>query len=127
MDSRSPYPATTRKMNKEQLLKLHDETCSKALEIMRQKNSDYTGGSQATDGLANFKASRILGLHPVLGLLLRVQDKLMRIRSFVADGELRVTGESVEDACDDLLNYAILCKALLIEEQNELTQTQQQP
>ena len=103
-------------MNTEQLLEIHEETCEAAREIMRQKNSDYTGGSEATDALENFKASLSLGLHPATGLLLRVQDKLMRIRSFVADGELRVVNESVEDACDDIVNYAILCKALLREE-----------
>jgi hypothetical protein len=103
-------------MNTEQLLRIHEETSEAAREIMRQKNSDYTGGSEATDALANFKASLSLNLHPVTGLLLRVQDKIMRIRSFVADGELRVVNESVEDACDDIVNYAILCKALLREE-----------
>ena len=103
-------------MNTEQLLQIHEETCDAAREIMRQKNSDYTGGSEATDALANFKASLSLGLHPATRLLLRVQDKIMRIRSFVADGELRVINESVEDACDDIVNYAILCKALLREE-----------
>ena len=103
-------------MNTEQLLRIHEETSEAARDIMRQKNSDYTGGSSATDALANFKASLSLDLHPVTGLLLRVQDKIMRIRSFVADGELRVVNESVEDACDDIVNYAILCKALLREE-----------
>jgi len=103
-------------MNTEQLLQIHEETCETARNIMRRKNSDYTGGSEATDALANFKASQSLNLHPATGLLLRVQDKIMRIRSFVADGELRVINESVEDACDDIVNYAILCKALLREE-----------
>jgi len=100
------------------LLEIHGETCKKALDIMRRKNNDYCGGKDASsvEALANFKAAKSLGLHPVTGLLLRVQDKLMRIKSFVADGELRVTNESVEDACDDIVNYAILCKALLIEE-----------
>ena len=28
-------------MNTEELLKLHDETCDKCKEIMKQKNSDY--------------------------------------------------------------------------------------
>ena len=106
-------------MTAEELLDLHIKTCATARLIMAQKNSDYTGGSKATDGLANFKASRIFKMHPVAGLLLRIQDKLMRIHSFIGDGELRVSGETVEDACDDLLNYAILCKALLIEEQQE--------
>ena len=108
-------------MNTDQLLQLHEETCKTARDIMRRKNSDYTGGSEATDALENFKASRSLGLHPATGLLLRVQDKLMRIRSFVADGELRVINESVEDACDDIVNYAILCKALLREETEKKT------
>jgi len=103
-------------MNTERLLQLHEETSELSRDIMRRKNSDYTGGSGATDALENFKASKALGLHPVTGLLLRVQDKLMRIRSFVSDGELRVVNESVEDACDDIVNYAILCKALLREE-----------
>ena len=103
-------------MNTEQLLQIHEETCETARNIMRQKNSDYTGGSGATDALAIFKASESLNLHPATGLLLRVQDKIMRIRSFVADGKLRVINESVEDACDDIVNYAILCKALLREE-----------
>lgn len=103
-------------MKTDDLLEIHKETCDAARGIMRQKNSDYTGGSEATDALANFKASLSLNLHPVTGLLLRVQDKIMRIRSFVADGELRVMNESVEDACDDIVNYAILCKALLREE-----------
>lgn len=83
---------------------------------MRAKNSDYTGGVQAKDALANFKASRSLGLHPVMGLLLRMQDKIQRVRSFVSDGKLRVAGEPVEDAFDDIVNYAILGKALILEE-----------
>jgi hypothetical protein len=106
-------------MNRDELLNLHDETCAKARSIMEAKNNDYTGGKQATDALANFKSASALGMHPVAGLLLRAQDKLMRIRSFVADGSLRVTGETVTDACDDLLNYAILCKALLLEEMQQ--------
>ena len=70
--------------------------------------------------MANFKASTSLNLHPVIGLLLRVQDKLMRISSFVADGKLRVINESVEDACDDIVNYAILAKAMLMEERSQI-------
>jgi hypothetical protein len=105
-------------MTPQDLLKLHDETSAKCRGIMERKNSDYTGGKTATDALANFKASSALGLHPVMGLLLRLQDKLMRIRSFVADGELRVDGETVEDAFDDGINYLILGKALLREERS---------
>jgi len=109
-----PNEVTT---SREQLLALHDETTKLARSIMEAKNSDYTGGEHAEDALANFKASLSLGVHPIIGLLLRTQDKLQRLRSFVADGKLRVTGEGPEDACNDIVNYAILCKALIREEQ----------
>ena len=50
------------------------------------------------------------------GLLLRVIDKIKRIYSFTNDSELSVPNETVEDACDDIVNYAILAKAMLLEE-----------
>lgn len=103
-------------MNRDDLLQLHDETCAKTRAIMVAKNNDYSGGTRAPDALANFKCSHTLDLHPVTGLLLRMQDKMMRVKSFVADGALKVSGETVEDAFDDMVNYAILGKALLREE-----------
>jgi hypothetical protein len=109
-------------MNTEQLLNLHDETCGKCKEIMKQKNSDYTGGKNATDVFANFNSSIILDIHPVQGLLLRLIDKIQRIRSFTNDKQLQVSNESVEDACEDIVNYAILAKAMLIEERKKIEQ-----
>tara|TARA_R110001583_G_scaffold103163_14_gene250314 strand:+ start:2925 stop:3317 length:393 start_codon:yes stop_codon:yes gene_type:complete len=109
-------------MNTEQLLNLHDETCSKCKEIMKKKNSDYTGGKNATDVFANFNSSVILDIHPVQGLLLRLIDKIQRIRSFTNDKQLQVSNESVEDACEDIVNYAILAKAMLIEERKKIEQ-----
>lgn len=110
-------------MKAKKLLELHDEMTARCKAIMTQKNSDYTGGENATDALANFKGAATLGIHPVMGLLLRVQDKMKRIESFVADGKLRVTGETVQDACDDMLNYSILAAALLKEEAEKLNDT----
>ncbi|MDB4755103.1 DUF1599 domain-containing protein [Akkermansiaceae bacterium] len=109
-------------MNSKELLQLHDDTCNACKEIMKQKNSDYTGGKSSTDPFANFNASSILDIHPVQGLLLRVIDKIQRIRSFTNDKELKVTNESVEDACDDIVNYAILAKAMLMEERSQIEQ-----
>ena len=109
-------------MNTEQLLNLHDETCGKCKEIMKQKNSDYTGGKNATDVFANFNSSVILDIHPVQGLLLRLIDKIQRIRSFTNDKQLQVSNESVEDACGVIVNYAILAKAMLIEERKKIEQ-----
>ena len=91
---------------------------------MQTKNSDYTGGKKATDPFANFKSSTVLGVHPVLGLLMRVLDKIQRIRSFVNDSELQVPDESVEDAFNDIINYMILGKGLLMEERANVADEQ---
>jgi len=107
-------------MTNKELLQLHDDTCNACKAIMKQKNSDYTGGKGATDVFANFNASKMLGIHPVQGLLLRVIDKIQRIRSFTNDKELSVPNETVEDACDDIVNYAILAKAMLMEERSQI-------
>ena len=115
-------------MTAKELLQLHDETCKTCRVIMEKKNSDYTGGRGATDPFANFNASKILNIHPVQGLLLRVIDKIQRIRSFTNDKELSVSNETVEDACDDIVNYAILAKAMLMEERKgakQLTEEQE--
>lgn len=106
-------------MTKTELLALHDETCTKCSQIMRKKNADYSGGDN--DPFSNFRIASIFGLHPVTGILLRVTDKLQRIRSFVAKGKLEVDGESVDDACDDIVNYAILIKGMLREEREAHT------
>mgnify|MGYP002623717567 CR=1 FL=1 len=103
-------------MTSKQLIELHDQTCKSCRDIMLKKNNDYTGGKKATDIFANFNSSKILDIHPVQGLLLRVIDKVQRIRSFTNDKELSVPNETVEDACDDIVNYAILAKAMLLDE-----------
>ena len=81
---------------------------------MKAKNQDYTAGGGVFD---NFKASHTLGVHPVLGILLRSQDKFMRIKSYLKHGKLAVEGEGVFDAIDDVINYLILAKGIILEEQ----------
>jgi hypothetical protein len=46
-----------------------------------------------------------------------MQDKIQRINSFANDGKLTVKEESVNDACEDIVNYAILIKAIASEDQ----------
>jgi hypothetical protein len=103
-------------MNTTDLLNLHKQTCDKCYGIVQKKNNDYSGGATSKDALTNFKMSTSLGLHPVMGLLLRIQDKMMRIKTFVSDGALKVSDETIDDAFEDMINYAILGKALLIDE-----------
>lgn len=102
-------------MNIVQLTKIHEDTAEKCLQIMLKKNSDYTGGEKSTDVFANFKMSEMLGIDPILGLTMRVLDKIQRIRSFANDGQLQVDDESVYDACEDIINYMVLAKAMFIE------------
>jgi hypothetical protein len=49
---------------------------------------------------------------------MRMVDKIQRIQSFTNDRKLEVPNESVDDACEDIINYAILAKAMLTEERD---------
>jgi hypothetical protein len=101
------------------VLKVHEETCNSCREVMKKKNSDYTGGKTSTDVFANFRSSEVLGINPVLGVMMRIMDKIQRIRSFTNDQELQVPNESVYDAFDDILNYAILGKCMIMEQREK--------
>lgn len=101
----------------DKLLQLHRDTADQCLSIMIAKNKDYTAGS--ADPYANFRISDAFGIHPAIGVILRITDKLQRIRSFAQAGEMAVKTESVEDACNDIVNYAILIKGIFRETQQE--------
>lgn len=101
----------------DQLFKLHDELCQAGKKIMESKNHDYRGGSG--DPLANFRGSTVFGINEICGILLRVQDKLMRIKTFAEKGELLVKGEGVMDAVIDVMNYMVLIAGFISECQYE--------
>lgn len=86
-------------MTRDELLLLHTELTTSAKELMVAKNHDYAGTS---DPFRNF---RRFGL---LGILVRLGDKLARLESFVENGELKVKDESVLDTVLDAINYSIL-------------------
>lgn len=102
-------------MTRQALFDLFDETTAHCRRIMAAKNSDYCAGEKGAeaDPFANFRISEAVGVHPVLGLLMRMMDKMQRVRAFVNDGKLAVSDETVEDAFDDMVNYAILGKGLM--------------
>lgn len=100
-------------MTIDELLAMHEETCTVARDIMRAKNADYTAGS--ADPFANFRASEAVGVQAELSILIRSLDKFQRIRSFVTLGSLQVKDESVDDAIQDVVNYMILLKGLIRE------------
>ena len=100
-------------MSATRLLEQHDELCKSAKDLMTRKNHDYTSGSG--DPFANFRGASYLGIKPELGILLRMQDKMMRIRTFIEKGELKVKDEGVTDALVDLVNYTVLMYGLIQE------------
>lgn len=99
-------------MTFEELLELHRYLCGKGKEIMTNKNHDYTAGGGVFD---NFRHAEIFGVPGELGLLMRVMDKLMRLKSFIVLGKLAVEGEPAEDAIVDIINYMVLLAGMLDE------------
>lgn len=96
-------------MTRDELLTLHVGLTEDALEIMRAKNHDYTGGSG--DPFLNFRAAEYLGIDARLGLLLRMMDKVQRLRT-AATSTLQVKEETWKDAVLDIINYAVLYAGL---------------
>jgi hypothetical protein len=94
-----------------------DYLYEKGRNIMMAKNHDYRGGSG--DPYANFRGSVNLGINPIVGILLRVEDKIQRIRTFASKGKLMVENEGVEDALVDVQNYMDLIYGLIKEARNE--------
>lgn len=72
-----------------------------------KKAADYGTGE---DPLANLRASKLLGIEPWIGAILRMSDKLFRVHSLIKNGSLK--NESIEDNLIDMSSYALL--ALLL-------------
>jgi hypothetical protein len=77
------------------------------MELLRKKGHDYSSGS---DSLSNF---RTWGL---MGILVRMDDKMARLRGYAQGKVLQVQDEGVRDTLRDLRNYAFLAQVLLDEE-----------
>lgn len=76
------------------------------LELTKKKNNDYSKGE---DPFKNFTMVEIMGIASAeQGFLTRMTDKMMRLSTFVQDGELMVADEKVEDTLQDLAVYSIL-------------------
>lgn len=79
-------------------------------EILRThiaKNHDYSGKAET---FGNIRAAKRFGIEPWVGAVLRLNDKVARIASFLEKGELKC--ESIEDSLLDIANYAIIALAV---------------
>ncbi len=90
----------------EEILALHD-----------QKNTDY---ASAADPLKNLKGCTRLGLPPITGTVIRMQDKWQRIENYFLNGNL--VNESVRDAFIDNAVYSLMAVLILDEMQKDLEQ-----
>lgn len=91
-------------MNREELFKLHQELSSIALEIMKNKNEDYSLGHP----FGNFMVAEALQASTAEnGIIIRMSDKLSRLVSVFAKGA-KVKDESIKDTIIDIINYAVL-------------------
>ena len=81
--------------------------------LHESKNKDYGTINLVGefDPLGNLKACTRLGLSPVVGVAVRLVDKMARLESFRRRGEL--TNESVDDTLRDMAVYSILAIVLL--------------
>jgi len=93
-----------------------EKTMQEMLELIHQKNSDYSHGD---DPFANFRISEDIGIDPLCGLWIRMEDKFQRIRAYLQRGDLKVNNEGIEDAFRDTIGYSLLALGMLKEKANE--------
>lgn len=86
-------------ISRDELLKTHQSLCEKAQDLMKAKNHDY---AHEADVFRNF---RYFGS---LGILVRLSDKLARLRSFEENGSFAVADEKLMDTILDTINYAVI-------------------
>lgn len=77
----------------------HERLCKAALALMLKKNQDYACQS---DPYRNF---RTFG---TLGVLVRLSDKLSRLRSFEENNKFAVEDEKLIDTIQDAVNYLVI-------------------
>lgn len=76
--------------------------CAELAALQEKKGKDYGTG---VDPLANLRSSEAFGIPSWVGSVMRGNDKMRRIQSFVVNGKLE--NEGIEDALMDLAVYAI--------------------
>ena len=76
---------------------MHKNICAELNDIYESKNADY-GDS----------FSKTFAEYGIVAPLLRLEDKLSRLKSLYKKGVQKVKQESVRDTLLDLANYAIL-------------------
>lgn len=78
------------------------------LDVIKRKNPNY-GSQENEDALANF---RDLGL---IGIVARINDKVQRLKNHALGKDITLKDEDVFDTVVDLMNYAAIYGAYVID------------
>jgi hypothetical protein len=81
-------------------------------ELHDKKQADY---GKESDPFANIRATEAWGMPAWVGAMMRANDKVHRLQSFVVNGNVK--NESVEDSLMDIAVYALIA-LVLFEEDN---------
>ena len=108
------------KMTREEFHKYFQDLQARAFTLMKKKNSDY---GASVDPFANFRMAVLVGVENEKGILLRMQDKMARLITFIRRGSLEVAEETWEDACIDIANYAFILAGMFKEAAGEKFET----
>jgi len=98
-------------MTRGELYRLHESVTGAARTIMRNKNHDYASDD---DPFRNFRK------HGLLGIMVRLSDKISRLETFLEQGKLKVKEETIHDTILDIINYAILFEGYRQDSENSL-------
>ena len=110
MDPRTTSASST--MNRDDLLKLHNDLTEEARGLMARKNHDYSGGESRESPFLNFSRVESMGITTTeKGFLVRMTDKMSRLSTFCKEGRFQVDDESLRDTILDMINYSILLYA----------------
>lgn len=97
-----------------ELLVSCNKTFNDCFVILEKKNNDY---ASLGNPFKNFDYIEHLGIKSEVGVLVRLNDKMMRISNLL-QREAFVTNETVEDTINDAINYLAILKAILQRNEN---------
>lgn len=110
-------------MNRKELLEMHSKLCQEAVNLMRAKNHDYSGGQDESDPFLNFTRVERLGITDTkIGFMVRMTDKISRLITFIHNGSFKTKDEALKDTILDLINYSILLYAYAASEKGDYTE-----
>ena len=88
-----------------------DDILEEMSKLHNKKGLDY---GAVNDPYANVRGSTAFGIDAWVGALVRLNDKIVRLQSFIRNGKL--ANESVEDSIQDIAVYAVIMRILYDEQ-----------